>query len=164
MCDHLFIIIYYIFISNDRVICSKIHHNETCDRPPEYPHHLPNSSTLEKNHEYIKECHLDYYFFFLAGIQVLGIILFMFVSWKCDIGGKTWRNKDKRVVRPASGNNENNNTGSTTQSGYSSSASQRDLEAEQLHEQSASGSITNGGMSNIQHRLNRGQSTESNTS
>ena len=31
-------------------------------------------------------CHLDYYFFVLGGIQVLGLLAFIILAWKLDIG------------------------------------------------------------------------------
>jgi len=33
-----------------------------------------------------KICHLDYYFYFVGGLQVLGIVLFVLVTWGLDIG------------------------------------------------------------------------------
>jgi len=31
-------------------------------------------------------CHLDYYFYFIAGLQVIGILLFIAVTWGLGIG------------------------------------------------------------------------------
>jgi len=31
-------------------------------------------------------CHLDYYFYFISGVQVLGIVLFVSVTWGLGIG------------------------------------------------------------------------------
>jgi len=33
-----------------------------------------------------KMCHLDYYFYFVGGLQVLGIVLFVLVTWGLGIG------------------------------------------------------------------------------
>jgi len=49
-------------------------------------------------------CHLDYYFYFLAGVQVVGIVLFVIVSWALDIGSKVplrIQMEGQTVVRPA---------------------------------------------------------------
>jgi len=33
-----------------------------------------------------QKCHLDYYFYFISGVQVVGIVLFVLVTWGLDIG------------------------------------------------------------------------------
>ena len=52
--------------------------NINCKKSPFLPdsHLNPESS-----------CHLDYYFYLLAGVQVLGIIIFALVAFLMNIGG-----------------------------------------------------------------------------
>ena len=41
-------------------------------------------------------CHLDYYFFFLSGVQLVGIFVFMYITYKLDIGsGSPLRHSNK---------------------------------------------------------------------
>ena len=49
-------------------------------------------------------CHLDYYYFVLAGIQALGIIVFGILVWKLDIG-------HSQPPRRSNNNNSANSSG-----------------------------------------------------
>jgi len=42
-----------------------------------------NCRTYEQAQRY---CHLDYYFYFVGGLQVVGIVLFVLVTWGLGIG------------------------------------------------------------------------------
>ena len=43
-------------------------------------------------------CHLDYYFFLLAGLQLLGIILFALIAWKLDLGLRSMYNRNTSTL------------------------------------------------------------------
>ena len=36
---------------------------------------------------YCPKCHLDFYFYFLAGVQFVGVIVFVIFAWGFNIGG-----------------------------------------------------------------------------
>lgn len=62
-----------------------------------------------------KICHLDYYFYFVGGLQVLGIVMFVVVTWGLGIGRPVPLRIQRRghtLVRPSdsparSGNSSN---------------------------------------------------------
>ena len=55
--------------------------------------------------KFCQACHLDYYYFMLAGIQACGMVLFAILVWKLDIGHDQPSRRTKNDSANSSGRN-----------------------------------------------------------
>ena len=81
---------------------------------------------LDGKPKYCKECHLDYYFFVLAGIEIAAIFLFLAIAVKLGIGGVAASRKRYPGIRSGSGTNSQ--PSSETQSETESNTVQRHIQ------------------------------------
>ena len=88
-----------------------------------------------------EHCHLDFYFFFLGGLQVVGIGLFLWISWTLNIGGRSRKTKPVSQRVPA----RQEVSSETERTGENANGTQ---------------DMGNGGMSNIQRRVANKESFE----
>ena len=57
------------------------------------------TSPFSTDHDHDDKCHLDYYFFFLAVIQIVTLIIFFVVSCYLNIGGEDLRKRMTKNVQ-----------------------------------------------------------------
>ena len=129
---------------NCRLHCYKNSTDHTHSNTVCYPDSPNNNHGKEMHFVGKKTCHLDYYFFFLAALQLVGIALFMWISWALNIGGKSRKANPPRVsqnIPRQSSQTEVRLEGTTgnVQPGGTAALGQ--------------GIVANGDMSNIQKRV-----------
>ncbi|CAH1800457.1 unnamed protein product [Owenia fusiformis] len=91
----------------------------------------------------INGSHLDYYFYFLGGLQFLGVLVFSVISYKFDIGVVDKRQRQRASLQHINGQNGHSRTGSLSQSVQSSNSRNNNVRSSPARSNSTIGYPTN---------------------